>query len=117
MTDDLSGQTLKGYAIGERIGTGSFGAVYRATQISIEREVAIKVILPSYANHPDFIRRFETEAQLIAHLEHPHIVPLFDYWREPDCAYLVYFSDFSMCTAVIPKFVKVDQKQSAYPGV
>ncbi len=64
MTDDLSGQTLKGYAIGERIGTGSFGAVYRATQISIEREVAIKVILPSYANHPDFIRRFETEAQL-----------------------------------------------------
>ena len=87
--DDLSGQTLKGYDIVERIGTGKFGAVYRANQCTIQREVAIKAILPDFANHPDFIRRFETEAQLIARLEHPHIVPLFDYWREPDCAYLV----------------------------
>lgn len=89
MTGDLTGQILKGYAIGNHIGAGSFGAVYQATQVSIGREVAIKIILPSYANHPDFIRRFETEAQLVAHLEHPYIVPLFDYWREPDCAYLV----------------------------
>jgi WD40 repeat protein/serine/threonine protein kinase len=87
--DDLSGQTVKGYEITERIGAGNFGAVYRACQVSVAREVAVKVILPDYANHPDFIRRFETEAQLVARLEHPHIVPLFDYWREPDCAYLV----------------------------
>jgi serine/threonine protein kinase len=45
--------------------------------------------LPSVANHPDFIRRFETEAQLSARLEHLHIVPLYDYWRDPDGAYLV----------------------------
>ncbi|MBN2304118.1 MAG: protein kinase [Anaerolineae bacterium] len=87
--DDLSGQVLKGYEIGERIGAGNFGAVYWACQTSVDREVAIKVILPNYANDPDFIRRFEAEAQLVARLEHPHIVPLFDYWREPDCAYLV----------------------------
>ncbi|MCP4615135.1 MAG: serine/threonine protein kinase, partial [Bradyrhizobium sp.] len=62
---------------------------YRAYQPSVERQVAIKVILPEYANHPDFMRRFETEAQLVARLEHPHIVPLYDYWREPDGAYLV----------------------------
>src|SRR6202022_2111456 len=53
------------------------------------REVAIKVIHPAYANQPDFIRRFEVEAQLIAHLENPHIVPLYDYWRDPDGAFLV----------------------------
>src|SRR5207245_342639 len=58
-------------------------------QPSIQREVAVKVILPDYANQPDFIRRFEVEAQLIARLEHPHIVPLYDYWRDPDGAYLV----------------------------
>ena len=38
---------------------------------------------------PQFIRRFEAEAELVARLEHPHIVPLYDYWREPDAAYLV----------------------------
>jgi len=36
----------------------------------VEREVAIKIILPQYANHPDFIRRFEAEGQLVARLEH-----------------------------------------------
>jgi hypothetical protein len=51
--------------------------------------VAVKIILPRHANHPDFIRRFEAEAQIIARLEHPHIVPLYDYWREPDAAYLI----------------------------
>jgi len=87
--DDLSGRAIRGYALGEKIGSGGMGAVYRATQPIVEREVAIKIILPSFANHPDFIRRFEAEAQLVARLEHPYIVPLYDYWREPGAAYLV----------------------------
>ncbi|HEX5690724.1 MAG TPA: serine/threonine-protein kinase, partial [Roseiflexaceae bacterium] len=82
-------QAIKGYQLRESIGAGGFGAVYRATQPGVGREVAIKVILPTYANHPDFIRRFEAEAQLVARLEHPHIVPLYDYWRESGGAYLV----------------------------
>jgi WD40 repeat protein len=86
---DLSGKQLKGYLLQDQIGLGGFGAVYRASQPIIDRDVAIKIILPEYANHPDFIRRFEAEAQLIARLEHPHIVPLYDFWREPDGAYLV----------------------------
>ncbi len=87
--DDLSGQIIKGYELREMIGLGGFAAVYRAYQFVVEREVAIKVILPKHANAPDFIRRFEAEAQLIARLEHIHIVPLYDYWREPNNAYLV----------------------------
>ncbi len=86
---DLSGRAIRGYALGERLGEGGMGVVYRATQPLVEREVAVKIILPQYANQPDFIRRFEAEAQLIARLEHPHIVPLYDYWREPGVAYLV----------------------------
>lgn len=85
--EDLTGRAIRGYALAERIGAGGMGAVYRATQLNVGREVAIKIILPSYANHPDFIRRFEAEAQLVARLEHPHIVPLYDYWREPSAAY------------------------------
>lgn len=87
--NDLSGQIIKGYELRQLIGRGGFGAVYRAYQPTVEREVAIKIILPEYANHPNFIRRFETEAQTIARLEHIHIVPLYDYWREPDSACLV----------------------------
>jgi WD40 repeat protein/serine/threonine protein kinase len=86
---DISGQILKGYEIRELIGRGGFGAVYRAYQPLVERDVAIKIILPEYANHPNFVRRFETEAQVIARLEYLHIVPLYDYWREPDTACLV----------------------------
>jgi len=82
-------QTIRGYELHERIGAGGFGEVYRAYQPSVGREVAIKVILPQFANEPDFIRRFDKEAQLVARLEHPHIVPLYDYWRDPDGAYLV----------------------------
>jgi serine/threonine protein kinase len=48
-----------------------------------------QIILPQYANQPEFIRRFESEARLVARLEHPHIVPLYDYWREPNAAYLI----------------------------
>ena len=86
---DLSGRAVKGFQLGKKIGSGGFGIVYRAVQSSVKREVAVKIILPRYANHPNFIRRFETEAQTIARLEHPHIVPLYDYWREPDAAYLI----------------------------
>jgi serine/threonine-protein kinase len=84
-----SPRTIKGYDLLELLGEGAYGAVYRARQQVVERDVAIKVILSQFANQPDFIRRFETEAQLVAQLEHIHIVPLYDYWREPDGAYLV----------------------------
>ena len=76
---DLKVQSIKGYELSKRLGEGAYGAVYRARQPLVDRDVAVKVILPQYANQPNFIRRFETEAQLVAQLEHIHIVPLFDY--------------------------------------
>lgn len=85
----LTGSEVKGYHLEERIGVGGFGVVYRAVQASVGRDVAIKLILPNLANEPEFVRRFEFEAQLVARLEHPHITPLYDYWRDPEGAYLV----------------------------
>src|SRR3989304_216513 len=87
--DDFTDKVIKGYELRARIGAGGFGGVYRAYQPIVAREVAIKIVLPQYANHPDFIRRFEAEALLVARLEHAHIVPLYDYWREPNIAFLV----------------------------
>ena len=88
-TGDDGGTRLHGYEIHERIGLGAFAVVYRGVQPSVGREVAVKQIKAELANRPDFIRRFEAEARLVARLEHPHIVPLYDYWREPGSAYLV----------------------------
>jgi WD40 repeat protein/serine/threonine protein kinase len=87
--DNIEWKEREGYALHEPIGEGAFGRVYRGVQSNVDREVAIKIIRPEYANQPTFIRRFETEARLVARLEHPYIVPLYDYWREPDGAYLV----------------------------
>ena len=80
---------LRGYQLLEQIGAGQFGVVHRALQPHVEREVAVKAIHSHLANQPEFIRNFETEAQVVARIEHPHVVPLYDYWREPDGAYLV----------------------------
>jgi serine/threonine protein kinase/tetratricopeptide (TPR) repeat protein len=84
MTHDgqLKGRAIRGYELGDLLGRGGYGAVYRAYQPAIQREVAIKVILPEHATQEEFVRNFEVEAQLVARLEHPHIVPLYDFWRE-----------------------------------
>ena len=86
---DLGGEPLRGYRLTERIGEGAFGVVFRAQQPQVGREVAIKSIHRELANDPDFVRRFEREARLVARLEHPRVVPLYDYWRDSDGAYLV----------------------------
>jgi len=86
---NITDETLHGYQIGRTLGRGGFGTVYRAWQEAVKREVAVKVIRPELADDPSFVRRFEREAQTIARLEHPHVVPLYDYWREPGGVYLV----------------------------
>jgi serine/threonine protein kinase len=82
-------QGVRGYELKEEIGEGAYGSIHRAVQPTVGRAVAVKVIRRKYANDAEFIRRFEAEAQTIANLEHPNIVPLYDYWRDPEGAYLV----------------------------
>ncbi len=82
-------RAIRGYQLHEKLAEGAFGAVYRGVQPVVGREVAVKIVKPELADDPAFIGRFEAEAQLVARLEHPHIVPLYDYWREPGGAYLV----------------------------
>ncbi len=85
----VPGLAVRGYELRDQLGERGSGLLYRAFQPAVGREVAVKVIRPELANDPDFIRRFQAEAQSVARLEHPHIVPLYDFWREPDAAYLV----------------------------
>lgn len=93
---------VRGYELKEEIAEGGYGTIYRAVQPAIQREVAVKVIKRKYANDPEFIRRFEAEAQIVARLEHPYIVPLYDYWRDPEGAFLAmrYMRGGSLLTAL-----------------
>lgn len=86
---DLKGEPLRGYRLLEKIGDGPDGAVFRAIQPHVERDVATKVFNERIATDPAFVQRFGPAAQSAAALEHPHIVPIYDYWREPGRAYVV----------------------------
>jgi WD40 repeat protein/DNA-binding SARP family transcriptional activator/class 3 adenylate cyclase len=86
---DLRGEPLRGYRLLEKIDGGPTGVVFRAIQPHVERDVAIKIFHESIATDIAFVRRFDPETQAVAALEHPHIVPIYDYWREPGRAYIV----------------------------
>lgn len=79
MSDDLTGRTLGHFEILDEIGRGGMATVYRARQITMNRIVAIKVLPRALMHDPSFYERFRREVDVIAHLEHPHIVPIFDY--------------------------------------
>lgn len=87
--DNLSGQMLGQYELRELLGVGGMGAVYRAYQSSLKREVAVKVLPPSLAAQPGYAERFIREAETAAALEHPHIVPIVDYDTANGISYIV----------------------------
>jgi serine/threonine protein kinase len=77
--DPLLGQVLDGkYRLRERLGAGGMGAVYRADQLAMDREVAVKVIQPSLARQPDVVRRLLREAKGTFAVDSPHAVRVID---------------------------------------
>ena len=109
----LRGEPLCGYRLLEKIGGGPQGELYRALQPRFEREVTVKIFSAAVSTDAEFVRYFEQRAQAVAALEHPHIVPIYDYWREPGQAYLVsrYFRGGSL-RARLAGAQPVDVKQA-----
>lgn len=90
--DSIIGRTIGDFRIEERIGRGGMASVYRAYQLSIHRYVALKIIHPDFADPGEyklFRKRFDMEAEVVAQLEHIHILPIYAYGVEKDIAYLV----------------------------
>src|SRR5829696_2117490 len=89
MTTLQPGQMLGSYRIISQIGQGGMATVYKAYQASMDRNVAVKVLPGQLAESPEFATRFQQEARIIARLEHPHILPVFDYGEDNGITYFV----------------------------
>ncbi|GEM_PF-1293783 len=82
MPDRLEGRTLGDFRLDKLIGRGSVGRVYRAVQLSLNRTVAVKVLEEGLFSLEEITQRFLREAEFVARLEHPHIVPVYAAGRE-----------------------------------
>ena len=87
--DPLIGRQLGAYLIQTRLGEGGMARVYKAYHARLRRDVAIKVILAQIAGQAGFQARFEQEAQVIAQLQHPNIVTVYDFGETGHITYLV----------------------------
>ena len=73
----MIGTTISHYRILEKVGAGGMGEVYRATDMRLGRDVALKVLPADMARDPVRLARFQREAKALAALNHPHIVTIF----------------------------------------
>ena len=86
----MPGRMLGGrYQVQDKIGTGGMATVYRGQDQVLGRTVAIKMMLPQYANDPSFAARFKQEAQAAAALSSPYIVSVYDWGKDGESYYIV----------------------------
>lgn len=85
----LAGVELDEYSLVEIIGSGGMSAVYRTYQEELDRYVAVKVLSSQLANDTSYVARFNQEAKMAASLEHPHIVPVYDFGIHNEMMYVV----------------------------
>ncbi|HET7091314.1 MAG TPA: protein kinase, partial [Anaerolineae bacterium] len=87
-TDSLLGKQLDEYRLEVLLGQGGMARVYRGLDVRLNRYVAVKVIDAPFRADPDYVVRFEREAQAIAQLDHPHIVRLYRYGEAEGLLYI-----------------------------
>src|SRR5450631_3881306 len=85
----VAGQKVGPYEVAGQIGAGGMGEVYRARDPRLGRDVAIKVLPPSFSNDADRLRRFEQEARAAGVLNHPNITAVYDIGTHEGAAYVV----------------------------
>ena len=85
----MTGRVAGNYRILEKLGEGGMGAVYRAVDAMVERQVAIKVLKPEIASNPEVLERFRIEAVTLARLNHPAIATLYSFFRQEEEYFMV----------------------------
>jgi tRNA A-37 threonylcarbamoyl transferase component Bud32 len=84
-----TGQNVGPYRIIAQLGQGGMATVYKAYHAALDRYVAIKVLHRAFTEDPNFLARFQREARVVAKLEHPNIVPVYDFAEHDGQPYLV----------------------------
>lgn len=87
--DHTSATSLDRYLIGPELGRGGMGIVYRAEDAVLKRPVALKMLSAQLTHDDDFRSRFGREAALLAQLDSPHVVQIYDYGQQDDTLYMV----------------------------
>ena len=82
------GDVFGRYRIDAQIGQGGMGVVFSATDTAFDRRVALKVVSAALGGSTEFLARFECEAALLARLNSPHVIAIFDYGEQDGCPYL-----------------------------
>jgi serine/threonine protein kinase len=85
----LIGQTLGPYQMIELIGQGAMATIYKAYHSELACYVAVKILATDYAQESEIRESFSREAHLMAQLDHPHILPCYDFGRQGDICYMV----------------------------
>lgn len=83
------GENVGQYRIIEQLGQGGMATVFKAYHAALDRYVAIKVLHPAFKEEPNFLSRFQREARVVARMEHPNIVPIYDFAEHKGQPYLV----------------------------
>jgi serine/threonine protein kinase len=86
--EDLGGREFGPYRIVAALGQGGMASVYKAYQPAVDRHVAIKVLPRHFATDPHYLSRFKHEARILARLQHPHILPIFDFGESEGYTFL-----------------------------
>lgn len=83
------GENVGPYRVVEQLGQGGMATVFKAYHAGLDRYVAIKVLHPAFKEDANFLARFQREARVVAKLEHPNIVPVYDFAEHNGAPYLV----------------------------
>jgi DNA-binding beta-propeller fold protein YncE len=110
----FAGEEFAGHVIEREIGRGGMGVVYRARHLLLDRERALKAIVPELSTDPKFRQRFERESRLAASIEHPNVIPIHHAGEEKGLLYLAMrLVEGRDLRAMIHDFGALDPRQAA----
>ncbi|MBI4618505.1 MAG: serine/threonine protein kinase [Planctomycetes bacterium] len=109
----MASERLGGYELRGRIAAGGMGVIYRAWQVGLEREVALKVLSSELQGKPDFVEKFLREAKMAAKLNHPNLVQIYDVGQEgPRVFYSMELVEGTNLHELLTKETRLPQERS-----